>query len=174
MYLNICMSLQSWNSHLIEMDNLPLGPIFLWLQGPLQDLREPSKGKSPEAICRLEMSSASQGTYVEWQWPGSVGLLEMKYKICPTSYFLSQLSPWPDTGTIGCSSDDTVPEKESYSNHFNLSVAQNPIHCSPLLQQTEEDIILGIYLRGMVETPPVHNCNKISYCFEFFDIPVCR
>lgn len=43
------------------------------------------------------------------------------------------LSKW------NCHSDDTVPEKEPHSNHFNLSVAQNPTR---LLLPTEEDAIL--------------------------------
>ena len=57
-----------------------------------------------------------------------------------------------------CHSDDTVPEKEPHSNRFNLSVAQKPTHCLPLLQQTVEDAILDIYM--LWQRP--HLCTTVT------------
>lgn len=79
MYLNFCnYSLgihtgQRWQSSLE-----PYLKIFLWLQGTLQDLQEPSKGRTPGAIRRQKMTTAPHGTYAEQEWPGCAGLPEMQ------------------------------------------------------------------------------------------------
>lgn len=161
------------------MDDLPLSPVsksFCGYKGRYKIWERQAKGKRQEPFAGRRWQQLPRGpicgTAVAW--------LCRTARDAPAKFVSAATSSpnYPYGQELGlsnrnCHSDDTVPEKEPHSNHFNLSVAQKPTHCLPVPQQTVEDAILGIYTVWQ-RPPPMQNSNKISCCFEFFDIPVCR
>ena len=72
MYLNFCTYLQSWNSHLTEMDNLPLSPVskdFCGYKGHYKSWESQAKGKRQEPFAGRSWQQLPRdpcGTAVTW------------------------------------------------------------------------------------------------------------
>lgn len=173
MYPNSCMYLQSWNSHLVEMDYLPLSCISKSFRG--------YKGHDKiweRTNTRSHSQAGDEQSSLGLTWNGQAWLGRAARDATATLAQQPLLLPvilmawnWdPPMGTY--TQMITVPAKEPHSNHFDLSVAQHPPHCFTLATANSGRCnVRDPY--GMVEAPPMHNSDKISHV-EFFVIPVCR
>lgn len=146
------MYLQSWSSHLIEMDNLPLNPIsksFCGYKGHDKIWESQAKGKRQEPLAGRRWQQLPRGPTRNDSGLAVQDCRRCNGKICLSSHFFSQSYPHGqelELSNRNCHSDDTVPEEPPHSHHFSLPVTQNPPHRLPLLQQTVEDAVLEIYM----------------------------
>lgn len=166
MYPNSCMYLQSWNSHLVEMDNLPLSRISKSF-GATRDMR-----RSGRASCRTNTRSHLQAGddqsspgLTGTAGPGWAGLPEMQPQLLGQRPRLLPVIPvawnWDHPMWIYT---QMIQFQQKNPIQTTLSVAQTPSHCFTLATVNSGRCSVGD-LYGMLEAPPMHNSDKKISCW---------